>query len=73
VHAQAEELTAAAEERRNVDARSGYLERVVLKTNGCITFLDVDDVDWIEAAGLSSCRPQEPPVPLQRHPAAATP
>jgi two-component system LytT family response regulator len=52
VHAQAEELTAAAEERRNVDARSGYLERVVLKANGCITFVDVDDVDWIEAAGV---------------------
>jgi two-component system LytT family response regulator len=52
VHAQAEELAAAAEERRNVDARSGYLERVVLKANGCITFVDVDDVDWIEAAGV---------------------
>jgi two-component system LytT family response regulator len=52
LHTQAEELTAAAEERRNVDARSGHLERVVLKTNGCITFLDVDEVDWIEAAGV---------------------
>jgi two-component system LytT family response regulator len=35
-----------------VDARSGYLERVVLKSDGCITFLDVGDVDWIEAAGV---------------------
>jgi two-component system LytT family response regulator len=52
VHARAEELSAAAEERRNVDAESGYLERVALKANGCITFLDVDDVDWIEAAGV---------------------
>jgi len=49
---QAEELTAAAEERQSVDARSGFLERLVLKSNGCITFLDVDDVDWIEAAGV---------------------
>ena len=51
-HEQADQLTAAAEERRSVDARSGYLERVVLKSNGCVTFLDVDDVDWIEAAGV---------------------
>ena len=49
---QAEQLTAAAEERRSVDARSGYLERLVLKSNGCVTFLDVDEVDWIEAAGV---------------------
>jgi len=48
----ADELTAAAEERRSVDVRSGYLERVVLKSNGAITFLDVDEVDWIEAAGV---------------------
>jgi two-component system LytT family response regulator len=52
VRAQGEELTAAAEERRSVDTRSGFLERLVLKSNGCITFLDVDDVDWIEAAGV---------------------
>ncbi len=52
VRARAEGLSAAAEERRSVDARSGYLERVALKANGCITFLDVDDVDWIEAAGV---------------------
>ena len=52
VHAQAEELSAAAEERRHVDAQSGYLERVALKANGSITFLDVDAVDWIEAAGV---------------------
>ena len=52
VRAQGEELTAAAEERRSVDARSGFLERLVLKSNGSITFLDVDEVDWIEAAGV---------------------
>src|SRR5262249_3505955 len=46
------ELTAAAAERRSVDTRSGYLERVVLKSSGEIVFLDVDDVDWIEAAGV---------------------
>jgi two-component system LytT family response regulator len=49
---QADELVAAAEERRSVDARSGYLERLVLKSNGAISFLDVEDVDWIEAAGV---------------------
>ena len=49
---QAEQLTAAAEERQSVDARSGSLERLVLKANGCITLLDVDDIDWIEAAGV---------------------
>ena len=52
VRAQTDQLTAAAEERRNVDTRSGYLERLVLKSNGCVTFLDVNDVDWIEAAGV---------------------
>jgi two-component system, LytTR family, response regulator len=52
VRAQADELTAAAEERRSVDARSGFLERLVLKSNGSITFLDIDEVDWIEAAGV---------------------
>ena len=48
----AEQLAAATQERHSVDARSGYLERLVLKSNGCVTFLDVDDVDWIEAAGV---------------------
>jgi two-component system, LytTR family, response regulator len=51
-HAQAEQLTAAAQERQSVDARSGFLERLVLKSNGCITFLDADDVDWVEAADV---------------------
>ena len=47
-----EKLTAATLERHSVDARSGHLERVVLKSNGCVTFLDVDEIDWIEAAGV---------------------
>ena len=48
----AEELSAAIEERQGVDARSGHLERLVLKSNGCISFLDINDVDWLEAAGV---------------------
>jgi two-component system LytT family response regulator len=48
----AEELSAASEERQSVDAQSGFLERLVLKSNGCITFLDIGDVDWVEAAGV---------------------
>ena len=48
----AEELAAATEERQSVDGRSGYLERLVLKSNGCITFLEVNEVDWVEAAGV---------------------
>jgi two-component system, LytTR family, response regulator len=50
--AQAEQLTAATQERRSVDGRSGYLDRVVVKASGNVVFLDVDDVDWIEAAGV---------------------
>ena len=49
---QADRLSAAADERQSVDAQSGHLERLVLKSNGCITFLDVDTVEWIEAAGV---------------------
>jgi two-component system, LytTR family, response regulator len=40
------------EERAGIDANSGYLERVVLKAAGRVTFLDVGDVDWIEACGV---------------------
>jgi two-component system LytT family response regulator len=46
------QLAAATEERQSVDARSGHLKRLVVKGNGNVTFLDVDDVDWIEAAGV---------------------
>jgi two-component system LytT family response regulator len=45
-------LSGPADERPTVDRRSGYLERLVLKSNGCITFLDVNEVDWLEAAGV---------------------
>jgi two-component system LytT family response regulator len=48
----ADQLSAAGEERHSVDPRSGYLDRLVLKSNGCISFLDVNDVDWMEAAGV---------------------
>lgn len=51
-HALAEQLSAATEERQSVNAGSGYLERLVLKSNGRISFLDVDEVDWVEAAGV---------------------
>lgn len=47
-----ERLEAATQERFAVNARSGHLERLVLKSNGRVTFLDVDDIDWIEAAGV---------------------
>jgi two-component system, LytTR family, response regulator len=47
-----EELTAATQERSSVDARSGYLDRLVLKASGHVTFLDVREIDWIEAAGV---------------------
>jgi two-component system LytT family response regulator len=45
-------LTALLEERSGVNDRSGYLERVVLKAGGRVTFLDIADVDWIEASGV---------------------
>lgn len=34
------------------DRESGPLERIVLKSGGRVTFLDIKDVDWIEAAGV---------------------
>jgi two-component system LytT family response regulator len=40
------------EERAGMDAHSGFLERVVLKSAGRVTFLEVGDVDWIEACGV---------------------
>jgi two-component system, LytTR family, response regulator len=63
---QAEELAAAAQERRSVDARSGYLERLVVKASGNVTFLDVDDVDWVEAAGVYVYLHAGPKVHLYR-------
>lgn len=52
VRERAAELAAAAGERQSVDPRSGFLERLVLKAGGAVTFLDVKEVDWIEAAGV---------------------
>jgi two-component system LytT family response regulator len=41
------------EQRRDlVNQCSGYLERIALKSNGRIVFLNVSDIDWIEAAGV---------------------
>jgi two-component system LytT family response regulator len=34
------------------EAKAGFLERFVLKAAGRVTFLGVDDVDWIEASGV---------------------
>lgn len=31
---------------------SGYLERIVIKSGGRVIFLEVGDIDWIEAAGV---------------------
>jgi two-component system LytT family response regulator len=36
---------------QGLKAEPNYLERLVLKTNGRIFFLDTDEVDWIEAEG----------------------
>jgi two-component system LytT family response regulator len=36
---------------KGLKAEPVYLERLVLKTNGRIFFLDTDEVDWIEAEG----------------------
>ena len=37
--------------RRRIE-RPGFLERFVLKAAGRVTFLGVEDVDWIEASGV---------------------
>lgn len=49
---QIDQLTAATHERQSVNAQSGFIERLVLKSSTSVTFLDVDDLDWIEAAGV---------------------
>jgi len=51
----ADDLSAAAEERQGVDGRSGYLERLVLKSNGCITLLDINEVDWVVNRSKDGC------------------
>jgi two-component system LytT family response regulator len=40
------------EERSPGEGGSGYLERVVLKSGGRVWFLDVREIDWIEACGV---------------------
>ncbi|HLJ47211.1 MAG TPA: LytTR family DNA-binding domain-containing protein [Bryobacteraceae bacterium] len=43
-----DQLAALLEERR---PNSPYIERIVLKTGGRVTFLETREIDWIEAAG----------------------
>ena len=45
-------MASLLEERAGTDATSGFLDRLVLKAGGRVTFLDVSDVDWIEASGV---------------------
>lgn len=40
------------EERSAVNARSGYLDRVVIRTSGKIVIVAAQDIDWISAAGV---------------------
>ena len=37
---------------RGGESKTGFLERFVLKAAGRVTFLGVEDVDWIEASGV---------------------
>jgi two-component system LytT family response regulator len=46
-HAPAEIAADAA----GVDAAAGYRERIAIRTDGRITFVRVEDVDWLEATG----------------------
>jgi two-component system LytT family response regulator len=41
-----------ASEPRGGERADGYLERLVLKSAGRVTFVGVEDVDWIEASGV---------------------
>jgi two-component system LytT family response regulator len=36
----------------NAGGNAGYYERIVVKSSGRVIFLDVADIDWIEAAGV---------------------
>jgi two-component system LytT family response regulator len=40
------------EDRGSAEPPGGYLERLVLKGGGRVTFVGVEDVDWIEASGV---------------------
>ncbi len=52
VRVQTEQPAAATEERRSVNARSGFLERLMLKSGRFVMFISVNEVDWVEAAGV---------------------
>jgi two-component system LytT family response regulator len=39
-------------DERGGESKAGFLERFVLKAAGRVTFLGVEDVDWIEASGM---------------------
>ena len=45
-------LAGLLDERAGTDPGSGFLDRLVLKSGGRVTFLDVGEVDWIEASGV---------------------
>jgi two-component system, LytTR family, response regulator len=45
-------LGALLDDRAAADPEARYLERLVLKSTGRVTFVGVEDVDWIEAAGM---------------------
>jgi two-component system LytT family response regulator len=45
-------LAPTLEERSGGEPRQGFLDRLVLKGAGRVTFLGVEDVDWIEASGV---------------------
>jgi two-component system LytT family response regulator len=46
-----QQMLAQALEKMEGNGRSRYLERLVVKSNGRITFLKVEDIDQIKAAG----------------------
>jgi len=45
-------IGALLDDRAAADPEARYLERLVLKSSGRVTFVGVEDVDWIEAAGM---------------------
>lgn len=46
------QLESVLAERTAVNAHSGQLERIVLKTSERVVLLNVDEIDWISAAGV---------------------
>ena len=45
-------IGALLDDRAAASPDTGYLERLVLKSAGRVTFIGVEDVDWIEASGV---------------------